>query len=82
LVGEKITNVEQIGHAEYDAFFVRTEQNPGGGWVHQGNPLLWAAACAIWAAIKAGRPFDAQLFYTNRDPNVPRFNGVKRIYLK
>jgi len=67
LIGENITSVEQIGHAEYNAFFVRTAQNPAGGWVTQDNPLLWAAACAVWAAIRSGRPFDAELFYTNRD---------------
>lgn len=81
LIGEKITSVEQIGHADYHAFFIRTEENPGGGWVTQDDPYLWAEACAVWAAIRSGQPFTALLFYENRDPNVPRFNNVERIYL-
>ena len=80
---ETITSVEQVGHDNGMAFFVRTDKTPGGGWVDQNDSRLFAVACALRAAQQMGGlgKVAATLFYETHDPNVPKFNNVSRIFM-
>lgn len=79
--GEVITSIEQFGHRPEGFFFIRTKEHPQGGWT-EGPPsaTIQAAGAAAWAALKAGAPPCATLFYTSWRSD-GWFLGIERIYL-